>query len=346
MRVLVVADPHIPVPPVGYGGTERIAHLLCEGLASRGHAVNLIAGVGSHAYGGRLMTHTPPTAGRLSRAYHKLRFQPLVLRAARNADVVVTHGRPDYLWAVYRTRTPVVVQFQNPVDQEQIDAVSRHRRDRIRFVGISRDQVSGLVPADRIDVIYNAAATDRLPLRPKPAYPPYLAFLGRLTPNKGVHLAIDAARKAGLPLVLAGNRSDHEPGAEGYFETSIQPHLGPMVEWIGPVDDAGKAELLGGATALLFPIQWREPFGIVMAESLACGCPVIGWRSGSVPEVVTDGKTGFVVDSVKGMVAAIGRVGEIDRSACRRAAEERFSPNVLVDGYVNVFKKLTCSLDT
>jgi glycosyltransferase involved in cell wall biosynthesis len=155
-----------------------------------------------------------------------------------------------------------------------------------------------------------------------------------------VHLAIKAAQIAGMKLVIAGNVSDSEPGAREYFQEQIVPHLGPEIEYIGIVNDVEKTKLLSGARAMLFPIQWREPFGIVMAEALACGCPIIGWRNGSVPEVVRHGETGFIVDSLEEMVSAIRAVSTIDRKACRRDAETRFDQEALVDGYLRVIDKL------
>ncbi len=143
-----------------------------------------------------------------------------------------------------------------------------------------------------------------------------------------------------MPLVIAGNVSKTEPGAQQYFEKVVAPEIGNGVKFVGPVDDAAKAKLLGGASALLFPIQWREPFGIVMIEALACGCPVIGWRNGSVPEVVRHGITGYVVDSLPQMVDAIRTIGAIDRTACRADVETRFNPERLVDGNVKAFSDL------
>jgi glycosyltransferase involved in cell wall biosynthesis len=155
-----------------------------------------------------------------------------------------------------------------------------------------------------------------------------------------VHLAIQAAQLAGVKLVIAGNVSETEPGAKEYFQKKVVPHLGPSVEYIGTVNDAAKTTLLSGALALLFPIQWREPFGIVMAEALACGCPIIGWRNGSVPEVIRHGETGFIVDSMDEMVSAIRSVQTIDRNACRRDAEARFHQDALVEGYLRVIGQL------
>lgn len=339
MRILVIADPHVPVPPQHYGGTERVCHMMCQGLAASGHTVDLIAGAGSQRYGGRLHVHTAPSRRYVSRALRKIWFQTISLRAGHHADLIVTFGRPDYLWALYRTRKPIVVQFGNPLDQAQIDQILAHRRHRLQFVGVSRDHVSGLVPTQLFNVIYNAVETERFKCRLVADDPPYVAFLGRLTENKGVHLAIAAARQSGIRLKIAGNVSQTESGAQVYYADRVKPELDQQIEYIGPVDDAAKGQLLGGAAALLFPIQWREPFGIVMAEALACGCPVIAWRNGSVPEIVRHGETGYIVDSVDDMAAAIRRIGEIDRAACRRDAEERFSPQVLVDGYLSVIEK-------
>lgn len=340
MRVLVIADPHVPVPPTHYGGTERIVHLLCDGLKDRKYKVDLIAGGGSKAYGGDLTIHYAPSEKYLSRAYRKILFQFLLLKAARKADIVITFGRPDYLWSIYRTKKPLVVRFANPLDQDQIDEITKHRRDRLRFIGVSQDHVSGLEPRSRFSVVYNAVVASRLAFRAVPEQPPYLAFLGRITANKGVHLAIAASRDAGMKLIIAGNVSDQEPGAREYFEQVVAPEMGDDVQFIGPVDDDAKARLLGGAKALLFPIQWREPFGIVMIEALACGCPVIGWRNGSVPEVVRDGVTGFVVESMQEMVNAIRQIDEIDRKKCREEAENRYSQDALVDGDMSVFLDL------
>lgn len=340
MRVLVIADPHIPVPPEHYGGTERIVHLLCQGLYERGYVVDLVAGEGSRSYGGRLYKHTAPTLNYFSRAYRKLLFQLMLMVAARSADLVISFGRPDYLWSLYRTNKPIVVRFANPVDQAQINEVLIHRRHNLKFIGVSHDHVEGLEPHDLFNVVYNAIEPTRFPFLAKPTYPPYVVFLGRITENKGVHIAIHAARVSGLRLVIAGNVPADEPGAINYFREQIEPALGKDVEYIGSVDDATKATLLAGATAMLFPIQWREPFGIVMIEAMACGCPVIAWRNGSVAEVIQHGTTGFIVESTDEMARAIRDIDRIERANCRADVEARFCPDVLVEGDLKVFRSL------
>ena len=232
----------------------------------------------------------------------------------------------------------MVCWFQNPVEQREIDWLLARRKNDLELVGISQAQTSGLNTGGRMSVLYNAVDTQFLGFSNYPAAPPYVAFVGRLTRNKGVHLAIEAAKRAGVTIKIAGNISKKEVGEEEYFEREVRPRLGQGCEWIGPVDAAQKRVLLQGAQALLFPIQWNEPFGIVMAESLACGTPVVAWRIASTPEVVRDGSNGFLCDSVEEMAAAIRRVqaGEIHRETCRRDAEERFSQDVLLSKFLNL----------
>ncbi len=337
VRILIIADPHITIPPATYGGTERILGFLGEGLQSRGHHVRLIAKAGSKNYGDGLWTHRAPSLNHLSRAWRKLLFQPLSLHAARGVDIVVNAGRPDYLEAIFRTRLPVLNCFHNPIDQGQLDAILSRRRDRIRFVGISRNQVRGLEPAGLIDIIHNVA--DTKVLVPTKAHGDYLAFLGRITSNKGADTAIAVARKAGMKLKLAGV-IPQEPGARGFFETEVRPGLGKDLEYVGPVNDEAKRTFLGEAAAMLFPIRWQEPFGIVIPESLACGTPVIATRMASTPEIIEDGKTGFLCDSEDEMVAAVGRLPEIDRAECRAQAERRFSPDAMVENYLVVMERV------
>jgi glycosyltransferase involved in cell wall biosynthesis len=180
--------------------------------------------------------------------------------------------------------------------------------------------------------------TDRLAFSPRPD-PGYLAFLGRLTANKGVHVAIEVARKLGRPLRIAGNVSD-ETGGRQFFETHVRPQLGDGIEWIGAVDDDAKAPFLRNAAALLVPIQWEEPFGLVVAEALACGTPVLAMHRGSMPELIRHGVTGFLCRSTDEMVDAAARVGEIDRRACREDCERRFSADRMVQDYVAAARDL------
>lgn len=341
MRVLVIADPHIPIPPENYGGAERIVHWLCQGLQAQGHTVRLMAGRGSKDYGGGVIVHRAPTLQYASRAYRKIRFQPESLWASFPCDVVVNFGRVDYLLSLLHLHKPLVCCFQNPISQAEIDWLAKHRRRQLQCVGISQAQIQEIESSLPFQVIYNATSVDAFQFQAVPHSPPYLAFLGRLTRNKGIDRAITVARQAGMPLKIAGTLTD-EPGERSFFEQVIRPQLDDRCQWIGPVNDRQKNQLLGGATALLFPIQWDEPFGIVMAESLACGTPVIAWRRASTPEVINDGVTGFLCDSVDQMVAAVKQVNQLDRQACRRAAETRFSAEVMVKHYSQLLRDI-CS---
>jgi glycosyltransferase involved in cell wall biosynthesis len=324
LKILMIADPFLPVPPVYYGGTERGVNLQCEWLAKRAYRVHLIAGPGSKDYGGGLTVHRAPSPAYYSRVYRKLLFQFIVLRAAMGADVIVNHGRVDYLDVIYRTKKPVIHWFHNPLTGREVSYILRRRRRGDHFVGLSRSHVAEDREAARFHVVHNARDIDSIPFCPDPATPPYVAFLGRLTRDKGVHLAIEVARRAGIKLLIGGN-IPNEPGAADYFAAEVKPHLGPGCEWIGPYDNMTRAKILPKATALLFPIKWNEPFGSVMIEALAGGVPVIASRLASASEVIMHGKTGFLCDSVEDMVTAIHRIKEISRRACRADAEERFS---------------------
>jgi glycosyltransferase involved in cell wall biosynthesis len=184
-------------------------------------------------------------------------------------------------------------------------------------------------------VVFNGVSLATYRFEPNPGQEAPLVFLGRIEEVKGPHLAIEIARRVGLHLVLAGNVAKEH---RAWFDRQIAPHVdGKLVSYIGPVNDAEKNALLGGAKALLMPILWEEPFGIVMAEAMACGTPVIGFRRGAVPEVIEDGVTGFVADNFSELISGVMRIGQIDRAACRNRAERLFSQDVVVNGYLAVY---------
>jgi glycosyltransferase involved in cell wall biosynthesis len=339
LRILVVSDPLLPIPPNGYGGTERIVFLLCQELARMGHHVDLMAGPDSRRFGGRLFVHRRPSMRRWSRFFRKAWFQVLSLLASRRADVVLNFGRLDYLVLLLLTGKPLVCRFGNPISQSDLNWLGRRRKRGIRFIGVSQSQIAGLRFSAPVHVVANAVDPGGIPFVSSPPCGSPLLFLGRLTANKGADAAIRISKRCGMKLKLAGNVPE-EPGAREFFEEEIRPHLGADVEWLGAVDDTAKRTLLGNASALLFPIRWPEPFGIVMIESLAGGTPVIALRCASTPEVIEHGVTGFLCDSEDEMVAAVARIGEIDRGACRKAAEERFSAERMTKEYLKVIDQL------
>jgi glycosyltransferase involved in cell wall biosynthesis len=338
LRVLVVADAKLPTPPQGYGGSERMMAHICEALVAAGHEVTLIAARGSTA---APTVFSYPWAGhawRPWRAYCKARFC-LALAAAlmRGQDVMVTNARVDYLLPALRLGLPTVYNFQIPILDHDVDTLTEAAQGPLAMVAVSEAQRGQRGEADW-RVIHNGVDTEALHYTASGSQR-YLAFLGRLSPEKGVDTAIRVARAAGLPLVLAGNISDEAGGME-YFRTEIAPHLGSDVIWIGEITEAQKPAFLGGALALLMPARWNEPFGIVAAEALACGTPVVASARGALPELITHGVTGYLVQDEAGMCAAVRDLAAIDRSACRRHAEARFSKTTMTVRYVRLVETL------
>jgi glycosyltransferase involved in cell wall biosynthesis len=259
--------------------------------------------------------------------------------------VVFNHGRYDYLEALLFIKKPLLHQFHSPVDQFQVDFLEKRIRGSAAFLFISNSQCAGLEVSTPAFVVPNPIDSEPYELSGQSGG--YLVFLGRLTHNKGVDIAIAVARQSGRRLVIAGNISDEKGGAD-FFEKHIQPYLdGVQITWVGPVNNQQKRDLLGHADALLFPIRWDEPFGLVMVEALACGCPVIATRRASTPEVIDHGVTGFLCDpsepSVDSFLKAIARLPEIDRNNCILIAQSRFGLPILAPRVLNVLQKLVDS---
>jgi glycosyltransferase involved in cell wall biosynthesis len=228
------------------------------------------------------------------------------------------------------------MSYQRRITMRSIRWGSAAARGTLYFTGCSRQLIDDVSSVGVWRVIPNAVPLDRYRYRAATAVDAPLVFLGRIEPIKGPHLAIDVARASGRRLVIAGNVPD---GYRQFFDEQIAPHVdGDRIAYVGPVDDEAKDALLGSAAALLMPIQWDEPFGIVMAEALACGTPVIGLARGAIHEVVDDAVTGFVCESLDQMTAAVARLGAIDRAACRQAAASRFSDGVVVSRYEALYR--------
>lgn len=341
MRILLVADPLIPVPPVLYGGIERIVAGLIDELRSRGHAVGLLA----------LGESTAPADSRFSwpsrrvdRAIHTVRNALALRRACRafRADVVHSFARLAYLAPLLSSGLPKIMSYQRPPGARPVRLAARFAAPgSLVFTGCSAHIAElGRRHGGEWRAIPNFAPTETLrpdPAPPAPGAP--LVFLSRLDRVKAPRLAIEIARRAGVPLVLAGNRAESGPDAE-YFEREVAPLLGDDARWIGPVNDEEKRRLLAGARAMLVPIQWDEPFGIVFAEALACGCPVIASPRGALPEIVDEGKTGYLVNTLEQGVRAVHALPRLSRAACRAAAETRFSPSAVADRYVALYADL------
>ena len=336
MRIAQIAPLYERVPPRLYGGTERIVSYVTEGLVRRGHEVVLFASGDSKT--SATLVPGSPRALRLDQkirdplAYHLVQLRHVVERAP---DFDIIHNHMDYLAfpLIATCPTPVVTTLHGRLDLPDLPAVFAAYGDA-RVISISDAQRRPLPHADWIATVPHGLPTDLYSVgRGKGGY---LAFLGRISPEKRVDAAIAVARAAGIPLRIAAkvDKVDLE-----YFEREIRPLFGPGVEFLGEIGGVAKAKFLGEARALLFPIDWPEPFGLVMIEALACGTPVIARRRGSVPEVLEDGLTGFVCDDEEAMVAAVHRIHTIDRAACRRAFERRFTDEIMVDRYEQTYAR-------
>jgi glycosyltransferase involved in cell wall biosynthesis len=339
LKILLTAEPELPVPPIQYGGIERIVHLLAEGLVKGGHEVTLIAHAGSSTRA-KLTPYKPSKSGSLAgHAVHTALVSRTIALGA--FDIVHSHSRLAYMAPVLGTRVPKLMSYQRKVTPRSIKWARRLAGDTIEFSAVSKDMIADVQHLAPWHVVYNGVSMKKYKFQPAAETNAPLVFLGRIEPIKGPHLAIEIAQRSKKPLVIAGNVPvEHQ----GYFQTKIAPHLdGVSISYVGPVDDVQKNLLLGRARAFLMPVLWDEPFGIVMAEALACGTPVVGLKRGAVPEVVSDGVTGFVCSDVNEMVGAVDRVGELERSACRARAESTFSEDTVVEGFLRIYGQLTAA---
>jgi glycosyltransferase involved in cell wall biosynthesis len=336
LRIAITADPELAVPPKLYGGIERVIDMLIRGLVDRGHEVTLFAHPDSDVPC-RLRPY--PCASSLSRVA-TLRNMLVVARGVifGGFDVVHSFGRLAYLLPVLPLPIPKLMTYQREVTPRSVEFGHKLSRGTLHFSAISKWMMQDTRRLADWHLVYNGVRLDVYDFAAKVADDAPLVFLGRIEPIKGTHLAISIAQRTGRRLVIAGNVPAEY---QDYFDEQVKPHVdGDRVVYVGPVDDRQKNALLGHAAAFLMPILWEEPFGIVMAEAMACGTPVLGLRRGAVPEVVIDGVTGFVRDDVDELVAAVGRIGELDRQASRERAERLFSDHAIVEAYLDLYRRL------
>ncbi|HEU0166892.1 MAG TPA: glycosyltransferase family 4 protein [Chloroflexota bacterium] len=346
MRIAQLAPPFETVPPLKYGGTERVIWALTEELVRRGHDVTLFAS-GDSSTSAKLVPIVERAVWHHPRYELGLPFVALALDElydrCRDFDVIHNH---DQLMALPLARrhpeTPTVSTLHGRLDLPEYQPLF-DRFDDVPLVAISDSQRRPLPRANWLGTVYNGLPVEQFPFEAEPR--PYLAFVGRISPEKGVDTAIRVALRAGLPIKLAARMPLRESGnAEArrdwdYYETIVKPLMAqPGVEYLGELGNADKTDLLRNALALLFPIRWPEPFGLVQTEALACGTPVLALRHGSTPEVVDHGITGFVQDDEYELVEAVGHVGSIRRADCRAAAERRFSARAMADGYERMYE--------
>jgi glycosyltransferase involved in cell wall biosynthesis len=345
MRIILTADPYLPVPPQHYGGIERVVAAVADGLVARGHDVTLVAHPESRTRAALVAYGVPPHRGRVARARELAQVGRFLWSRRSETDVIHSFGRLAALTPVLPAPVAKVQSYQRAIPWAGVRRARRLAGGSLRFTGCSSALYRSLDQGDRASwrTVYNPVDTARYTHTTSVAPDAPLMFLGRLEPIKGAREAIAIARRAGRTLVLAGNRVPSDVGRR-YFDDELAPCIDDRaVRYVGEVDDGQKNALLGRSAALLMPIRWDEPFGLVMAEALACGTPVIGFARGSVPEVVRHGETGFVCDGVDDAVQAVDRLRDIDRRCCRADAEARFGVDPVVDAYERIYAEARAS---
>ena len=346
LRIAHVAPVILPVPPQSYGGTERVIADLAREQAAQGHRVTLFAGRGSDVSGTTCIGSFDPLSvheGRPAAGTTLPPGFPAVLEAIQLDDLLRHEGRFDIIHlhgpaqtsaAARALKVPHVRTVHWRADEVDIALLCEAFPDE-RLIAISEAQARDVPKANLAGTVHHGLPLNRY--SPGGGAGGYLAFLGRMTDQKRPDRAIAIAQAAGMPLRLAG---PVDPGNPDYFAAHVEPSLGRDVTYVGSIGDTEKAVLLGNAAALLFPIDWPEPFGLVMIEAMAMGTPVIAWSHGAAPEIVEDGVTGFLVESAGEAIHAVGRLGTLDRQRIRRCFEERFSAVRMAADYLSIYRML------
>lgn len=347
MRIAQVAPLWEPVPPHTYGGTELVVSLLTEHLVQRGHDVTLFAAGDSAT-----LAHLNPG---IERGFREMMSEVEIEHAAENITALElgmlgrAFAQADEFDVIHNHLGALALPFANLVDTPVVSTIHnaghpRFVRDlfaqygHLPYISISNYQRKLWPDLSFSATIYHGIELDKFHPRFDVEQDAYLAFLGRMCPAKGAHLAIQMAQAVGRPLVLAGKIDEEE---RQYFEKDLAPHIdGTRIRFIGEVDHEQKAQLLRNAAATLFPIQWPEPFGLVMVESLACGTPVLALRNGSVPEILEHGISGFIGESAEDLIEDLADLDEVSRHTCRREAAERFSVERMVDDHELLYRRL------
>jgi glycosyltransferase involved in cell wall biosynthesis len=338
MKIAQVAPLYESVPPRLYGGTERVVSYLTEELVAQGHDVSLFAS-GDSVTQARLVSPSPQALrldqGCIDQLAHHILMLEQVFKEAKEFDVI--HFHVDYLHFPLSRRHSLssVTTLHGRLDIPDLVPLYREFLE-MPVISISHAQREPLPWLNWQGTVHHGLPAKLYKLHPEPGK--YLAFLGRISPEKGVDRAIEIAKRAGLELLIAAkvDRVDEE-----YFQQAIRPLLDhPLIHFVGELRDAEKDAFLGNALALLVPVNWEEPFGLVMIEAMACGTPVVAYRRGSVPEVIDEGVTGLIVHTTDQAVKAIVRISRLSRKRCRRIFEERFTASRMATDYVAIYERL------
>jgi glycosyltransferase involved in cell wall biosynthesis len=333
LRVALLAPLSIPVPPKHYGGIERMVDLLAHGLVDAGVEVDVFANADSH------------TAGRLRPWNGTSVWMNALAVAARGAgrsfDIVNCFGPAKLAVPTLTLGQPTLLSFHSPISRDTMTIAARLGRKKVFFSAVSDAMRPGTFGSDHWRTIYNGIDTDLYRFQRHVDGEAPFVFLGRMDPDKGPHVAIQIASRLGRRLILAGNL---DPSHRAFFDREIRPHLGgASVSYIGPVTDAEKNILLGSAKAILCPINWDEPFGLVAIEAMACGTPVIAFRRAAFPEIISDGTTGILGDDLDELCKRAPLLESIDRASVRQAVESRFGASVMTRSHLDYYEHIVRS---
>lgn len=330
-------DPGIPVPPPNYGGHERLVHMFAEHYSKLGHEVNLLAGPHSNISGNVHFFGINDL--------HRSKWQKLkelffvwgfLIRKRKKFDLVHNFGRLAYLMPILNKPAKKIMTYGRPVAQKGVRIITSFPHKNLTFTACSDYCVSTGNVAGTWKTVYNAINFSKYNLCDKTDEDAPLMFLGRLDQVKGLHTAIDVALATGNKLLIGGN-IPATPDNYKYYKEQIEPKFNDsQIIYLGALNDEQKNLYLGKSKALLFPIEWNEPFGMVMVEAMACGTPVIGFKRGSVPEVIEEGITGFIVHNKQEMIETIAKIPSIDRLECKLAAFKRFDVSVITNDYLKI----------
>lgn len=340
MKVLLTVDPQIPVPPKLYGGIERIVEGLAIEMRHKGHTIGLVANAKSEV----VVNYMRPWASEDPKSRVSHIQNTFALRKAVNEfkpQLLHSFSRLGYMLPLLPSRLPKLMSYQRHTGGRQISLANRLAGGSLSFTGCSDFIVQmGQRWGAEWTTIHNFVDTNFYKFNQTVAEDAPLVFLSRLERIKGAHSAIAIAKATGRRLIIAGNTVDQDEGKE-YWHTEIEPHLNrDRVEYAGPVNDEQKRTLLSNAAALIVPIEWDEPFGIVFTEALACGTPVISCPRGALPEIIRHGVEGFLIRDVHEGCVAVNNLCKIERSACRKRVDDQFSRRVVVDRYDSLYKQI------
>jgi glycosyltransferase involved in cell wall biosynthesis len=335
MRIGILATPWAPVPPPLYGGIEQAIDGLARGFADAGHDVTLFTTGDSTSPVGREWVLLASEGYRIGYTVPELRHVMAGYEALADVDVIHDHTVLGPVYAQQVTEQPVVTTIHGPFNEELTD-IYRRIADRVPIIAISNAQRAVVPNLAIARVIHHGIEASRFPVGDGSG--DYCLYLGRMNPDKGAHRAAEAARKAGVPLVMAGKC--REPWEHQFFDKEIAPYLSDEIRYVGEVPHEEKVKLLAEARCTLFPIRWNEPFGLVILESMACGTPVLAFDEGATDEIIAHGKTGFICEDESDMAEAVAEAVSLDRADCRAAVEGYFSMRRCVDEHLDLFQQL------